>query len=66
MDDKYVILEAEKYTGLTVGSNVLPPGATFRESAWPWGKPALDGAVKDGRCKKVTEKKSIDNKKGEK
>ena len=53
----YKVLESNEFTGLTVGSRVLKPGQTFRESQWPYGKESLNDAVKNKRCKVVASKK---------
>jgi len=59
---KYEVLEKEGTTGLTVGSNVLPPGRVFDRNDWPYSQESLDAAVKNCRCKELEEKKPAEKK----
>lgn len=58
---KYEVLKVDGKSGLTVGS-VIKPGGIFDESQWPYGKEALDAAVKNKRCKEIGEKKAKESK----
>jgi len=56
---KYIVLEKDGFTGLTVGNRVLKPGSMFDETSWPYGQEALEAAVKNERCKEVEEQKPV-------
>lgn len=61
---KYIVLEKDGLSGLTVGSHVVKNGQTFFSSQWKWGDEALDLAIADGRCEEVVEKKPAKKSKG--
>lgn len=52
----YEVLETSDNKGLTVGSYSLPAGKQFLKEQWPYGEKALDAAIKNKRCKLVTNK----------
>jgi len=49
-------------SGLTVNSKVFKVGQKFTAVQWAWGEDALKEAVKNGRCKKISEGKKEDKK----
>jgi coenzyme F420-reducing hydrogenase beta subunit len=48
---KYIVIEKDGYTGLTIGAHVAPVGHIFTEIEWPYGEELLKSAVAQGRCK---------------
>lgn len=52
LDGKFlIVLEKDNVSGLTVGSKSLKPDSRFSENDWPYGKEALEIAIKNKRCK---------------